>query len=115
MKTIQKLILPLLFVLLIIIVYSVYFSPQKGLGSFSDFDTNNTANKEIIVKLIKDKPISKDENNGISTFYVLDKNGVEQPVQGPLMLPNNFNDAETIKLRGHLHTDHFHATEVTVN
>ena len=41
MKTIQKFILPLLVLIVIAIVYVVYFSPDEGLGSFADFDTNN--------------------------------------------------------------------------
>jgi hypothetical protein len=45
MKILQKLILPLLLLLVVFIIYKFYFA-KSGLGSFDDFDPNNNAVKE---------------------------------------------------------------------
>jgi hypothetical protein len=114
MKFVQKLILPLLLIAVIVLVYFIYFSPKEGLGSFSDFDTNNTANKDIKVRVLYEKGITKDAQNGVTTFYVVDNNGTEVLVQAPLDVPGNIQSAEKIILKGHLHPDHFHAVEVKI-
>ena len=51
MKILQKLILPILLILVVFIIYKFYFA-KSGLGSFDDFDPNNTAVKEIRVQLV---------------------------------------------------------------
>lgn len=112
MKALQKLILPLLLAAAVFLIYSIYFSPKKGLGSFSDFDTNNNANKDIKVEVVRNKEIKKDSQNQIVTFYVKDKNGKEELVQAPLPLPDGFDNAKDIYLRGHLHAEYFHAAEI---
>ena len=71
MKKLQKLILPLMILIIIFLIYSIYFSPQKGLGSFSDFDPNNNANKDIKVKIVQEKGITRDQEATI--FYAVDK------------------------------------------
>lgn len=112
MKFLQKLILPLLLAIVIFLIYSIYFSSKKGLGSFSDFNTNNSANKDIKVEIIRNKEIKKDFQNKTVTFYVRDKNGKVEIVQAPLPLPEDFDKAKDIYLRGHLHTEYFHAAEI---
>ena len=114
MKLVQKFILPFLVISLIFIIYFIYFSPKEGLGSFSDFDTNNSANKDIKVRLLSDKGVSKDLPNGITSFYVVDNSGTQVLVQAPLNVPENIKSAEKIILKGHLHPDHFHAVEVQI-
>jgi len=111
MKFIQKLILPLLIIVIIYLIYSFYFA-DKGLGSFSDFDTNNTANKDIKVRVVLEKGINEDQQNGTASFYAIDKNGTEVLVQAPSPLPKNIRSLNEITLKGHLHPDHFHAVEV---
>jgi cytochrome c-type biogenesis protein CcmE len=110
MKILQKLILPLLILIIVYVIYSIYFSPHKGLGSFSDFDPNNNANRDIKVSVVQEKGITKDQETSI--FYVVDKNGTEVMVQAPLMLPENIETASEVILRGHLHNEYFHAAEV---
>ena len=111
MKIIQKLIVPVLIIIVIFLIYSIYFS-QKGLGSFSDFDPNNNANRDIKVKIVQEKGITKDQQATI--FYVVDKNGTEVMVQAPLMLPQDIETTDEVILRGHLHKEYFHAAEVLV-
>jgi hypothetical protein len=114
MNLVQKFILPLLLIAVIVLIYFTYFSPKEGLGSFSDFDTNNTANKDIKVRILSEKGVTKDIQNGVTTFYAVDNNGTEVLVQAPLDVPGNIQSAEKIILKGHLHPDHFHAVEVHI-
>ena len=110
MKILQKLILPLIIIIIVFLIYSIYFAPNKGLGSFSDFDPNNNANKDIKVKIALDKGITRDKET--STFYAIDKNGTEVMVQAPPMLPQDVENEGEVILRGHLHKEYFHAVEV---
>ena len=113
MNFLKKLIIPLLLIILIGVTYTTYFSGNKELGSFANFDTNNNANKEIRVKVIKEKGFNIDEQNGLITFYAADKNGIEFLVQAPYS--DNFNSVDEVILNGHLHPDHFHATELVMD
>jgi cytochrome c-type biogenesis protein CcmE len=112
MRNFQKLILPLLVVVVAIIIYLLYFGGQEKLGNFSDFDTNNNANKDIRVTVIIEKGVDQNPAAGTAMFFAKDAKGVEYPVQVPLPLPQNFNELESILLKGHLHKDHFHAVEI---
>ncbi len=114
MKTLQKLILPALLLAAILIIYFIYFAPQDELGLYSNFDTNNNGNKEIKVVLVQEKGIQSDPASQSSTFYAADAKGVQQLVQAPYPLPNGIEQSDIIILRGHLHEDHFHATEVSL-
>lgn len=112
MNFLKKLTIPFLLLILISLMYTFYFS-DKGLGSFASFDTNNNANKEIRVKIIHEKGITADLQNGIVTFYAADKSGVQYPVQAPASV--DLKSAQQIILTGHLHTDHFHATGIEID
>lgn len=114
MKKIQKFILPVLIILGLYLIYTFYFSGSKGLGSFSDFDPNNNANKDIVIRIVAEKGITPDNRNGLSIFYAEDKNGTVVMIQGPLMLPPGIQTAEVVRLRGHLHKEYFHAAEVFI-
>ena len=112
MKTLQKLILPVLLLAAVLIIYFMYFAPSEGLGLFSNFDTNNNANKEIRVAFVRDKGIRSDPGNESVSFFAVDAGGVQQLVQAPYPLPMGIEESEMIILKGHLHEDHFHAVEV---
>lgn len=112
MKRLQKLILPLLLLLVVFIVYNFYFS-QSGLGSFDDFNANNNAVKEIRVQLLDDRGINQQGSDVV--FYTADKNGKIMMVSGSITLPQEFNQAELIILKGHLSGDSFHAHEVLID
>ena len=111
MKNLQKLILPFLFLLVAYFIYSIYFAPNDELGLFSNFDTNNNANKEIKVMINEAKGIQNDMSAGVSTFYALDKEGKEVLVNGPIV-PSDIITANPVILKGHLHQDHFHSVEI---
>ena len=108
MKQLQKLILPALVLVVIVLVYSIYFSKGEDLGSFSDFDTNNSAVKDIRVQIVLDKGINNNE------FYVVDKTGKEVLVHAD-HLPPGIESAKTVILRGHLNKDSFHAHDVLLD
>lgn len=110
MKALQKLILPALIVAAILLIYFVYFSPQKELGSFSDLDPNNSASKDIRVVIVAAKGINPSPDGGV-VFYAKDKAGKEVMVQAPA-ISGDINTAEAVTLRGHLHHEYFHAAEV---
>jgi cytochrome c-type biogenesis protein CcmE len=113
MKFIQKLILPLLIGLVIFVIYTFYFAGKSDLGSFSDFDPNNNAVKDIRVKLLVDKGINMQGSDVV--FYVVDKTGKVVMVSGTLDLPENFDRADVIILKGHLTQNGFHAHGVEVD
>ncbi|NUN09784.1 MAG: cytochrome c maturation protein CcmE [Ignavibacteriaceae bacterium] len=112
MKNLKKFIVPGLILLFILVIYTSYFAPGDELGDFSTFDPNNNANKDIRVEIVRDKGVRKDMASGSSIFYVKDKNGVEVMVQGPIELPPTFEMNDVFTLKGHLHKDYFHATEI---
>lgn len=113
MKALQKFILPLLIGLVIFVIYTFYFAGKSDLGSFSDFDPNNNAVKDIKVKLLSDRGIS--QQGGELVFYVVDKNGKVMMVSGALQLPENFDKADVIILKGHLTQGGFHAHGVEID
>ncbi len=115
MKNYQKLILPLLFIIVIAVIYFSFFNKEGELGSFANFDTNNSANKDIVVKIEIERGIQTNPANGSAVFYASDKYGTIHVVQAALPLPEGIENSETVKLNGHLHEDHFHASEVTID
>lgn len=112
MKKLQKLILPVLLIIFAFLIYKIYFSSEKGLGSFADFDPNNSAVKPITVRLLHDRGISQQGSS--VTFYVSDKNDQVVMVSGELMLPEGFENAQVVTIKGHLSQTSFHAHEVVV-
>lgn len=113
MKKIQKFIVPILLIIVVGTVYLTYFNPQKGIGAFSDFDTNNNANKDIKVYVAKERDFSLDPASGSVVFHGRDKNGQVVKIQAPANYTmDQIKSAETVVLRGHLHKDYFHAAEL---
>ena len=114
MKILQKLILPVLLAGVIFLIYTIYFSPNKGLGSFSDFDSNNNAVKDIKVHLVLDKGINKDSHGG-ARFYASDKGGNVVLINAD-KIPAEIESAKVLILRGHLSQDNsFHAHDVLID
>lgn len=111
-KKISKFVLPILVILVLFFIYVSYFAPTDELGSWSSFDTNSNANRDIIVKLVKEKGFIKDQSSGSTILYALDKFDREVKVMAPLSLPPGLDQVKTVVLRGHLHTDYFHAVDV---
>lgn len=113
MKILQKFILPILIVAAVFLVYKFYFDKGSELGSYSDFDPNNSAVKEIRVQLLADRGI--EQQGGEVSFFTSDKNGKVVRVSGSLMLPEGFENAKVIILRGHLNQGGFHTHEVLLD
>jgi cytochrome c-type biogenesis protein CcmE len=113
MKFLQKLILPALLIIAVVIVYVVYFSPSKDLGSFSDFDPNNSAVKDIRVMILQDRGIDGDSHG--AHFYASDKNNNVVLVNAD-KIPDGIESANTVILRGHLSQNNsFHAHDVLLD
>jgi len=110
MKNLQKLILPLLIVLILFIIYTLYFSGGGDLGSFDDFDPNNNAVKEIRVQVVPNQ--SFNQQGGSFSFSVADKNGKTLTAFGSASLPQGIGEAETIILKGHVNQSGFCTHEV---
>ncbi|MBK7498937.1 MAG: hypothetical protein IPI19_07485 [Ignavibacteriales bacterium] len=110
MKNLQKLILPLLIVLIVFIIYTLYFGRGVDLGSFDDFDPNNNAVKEIRVKVLPNQNINSE--SGSFSFIVADKDGKTLQAFGSASLPQGIGEAETIILKGHVNQSGFCTHEV---
>jgi cytochrome c-type biogenesis protein CcmE len=113
MKILQKLILPVLIIAAVFLVYKFYFDKGSELGSYSDFDPNNSAVKEIRVQLLIDRGI--EQQGGEVSFFTSDRNGKVVRVSGSFMLPDGFETAKVVILRGHLNQSGFHAHEVLLD
>lgn len=112
MKKLQKLALPVLIVIVILLIYKIYFSGAKGLGSFSDFDPNNNAVKPITVRLVQDRGIN--QQGGSVVFFASDMNGQVVQIYGEFRLPDGFENAEIVTVKGHLTQSGFHAHEAVL-
>jgi cytochrome c-type biogenesis protein CcmE len=114
MKSAQKFILPGLLVLIAVIVYVIYFSPKKGLGSFGDFDPNHSAVKDIRVALVQERGVNKSPQGG-AVFYAYDRNNTTVVVNAD-KVPAGIESAEIVILRGHLNQNNsFHAHDVLLD
>lgn len=113
-KSVSKIVVPLLGAGLLALIFFSYFYKPDSLGLWSAFDTNNNANKDIRVEVVKEKKIEWDMQAGAVTFYARDAAGIEQFVQGPLETSKSLEMAKRVTMRGHLHKDHFHASEILV-
>lgn len=112
MKILQKLILPLLLILIVFIIYKFYFA-KSGLGSFDDLDPNNTAVKDLRVQLLVDRGITQQGEEVV--FYAADKNGKIMMINGHVDLPEGFDNADVIIIKGHLSGNSFHTHEVEID
>ena len=109
MKALQKLILPLLIIIVIAIIYTFYFKPSESLGSFADLDPTNHAVKEIKVQVLQDKEFSQ------TSFYAADKFGTIVIVHAD-NLPQGIETAQTAIIHGHLsNNESFHAHAVQLD
>jgi cytochrome c-type biogenesis protein CcmE len=113
MKKLQKLILPVLLILIVFIIYRFYFSSGVDLGSFDDFDPNNNAVKEIRVQVLPDQSINPQSGN--FSFMVADKNGKTLQAFGSASLPQGIGEAQTIILKGHVNQSGFCTHEVLLD
>lgn len=113
MKKIQKFILPLLVIVVIGLIYSLYFSPKEGLGSFSDFDPNNNAVKDIRIRIVHEQGVNKTPGGG-AVFFAADKNNSIVQVSAD-KVPPGIESGEIAILKGHLSQGGFHAHDVVLD
>ena len=109
-KSVKLAFLTIIFLFLAYLGYSVYTSSQADSVTFSKFDINSTASKNIKVEIVKDKGIIPNPDGGV-TFYAKDREGIEKKVSLGKELPPGNDYSKKVTLTGHLHSDHFHATE----
>ena len=109
MKNMQKLILPVLVIIIFGILYFSYFAPSDELGRFSNLDPNSNASVPITVKFVKDKGAQRMQD-GSYVFYVVDGDNREMAINGLKDLPPGFSDSKSMVLTGHMSgRDAFHA------
>lgn len=111
-KIYKKLILPFLVLFVVFLVYTTYFAPKQGLGSFRDFSTNNTASKRIRVQVIHERGFDIDPNGKGASFFAKDRSGIEMRISAINGLPAGIDTVKTVILNGHLHQNNFEASEV---
>lgn len=111
-KIYKKLILPVLVLFVVYLVYTTYFAPKQGLGSFRDFSTNNTASKRIRVQVIHERGFNIDPAGKGASFFAKDRSGIEMRISAVNGLPDGIDTVKTVILNGHLHQNNFEASEV---
>jgi cytochrome c-type biogenesis protein CcmE len=114
MKKLSKIILPLIFSVIIIIMYFTHFTSTNEIGSFTKFSPGSEINQEIIVVIVKSKGFEKDTKGNIVSFYAEDKNGVEARVSFHEPLPKNIINAEVVEILGHMHGNNLVASRVLI-
>ena len=113
MKALQKLILPILLIVIVFLIYTFYFKQEGKLGSFSDFDPNNSAVKDIRVILVHDRGINQTPEGG-AVFFASDKNNITLQVNAD-HVPPGIESAQIVILKGHLSQGNsFHAHNVVL-
>ena len=113
MKT-SKLILPLIFAVVIVIMYFTYFAETGEIGSFSKFSPGSEINQEINLTVAKEKGLEKDASGNITAFYARDKNNVEARIESHEPLPAEIANAEVVEVFLHMHDNTLVASKVTV-
>ncbi len=111
----QVLIIPMLIGTIILVIYKLYFSSGRELGSFKDYDPNSHAQKEILVKVLHEKGISKNDEHKTVSFYVEDRNGSQMLIETALSLPQGFNASENVILKGHICGGSYELAEIELS
>lgn len=113
MKKLSKLILPVIFIVVIAMLYLTYFTKTDEVGSFGKFSPGSEINQEINVRVVKSK-IERDANGNISSFYSMDKNNIEVQVTSHEPIPPEVANAEIVELFGHMHGNSFVTSKLTI-
>ena len=113
MKNLNKLVLPGLGAVLIIVIYFLQFAPTDKLGDFSKFG-GSEINQKIIVAIDKSLGFGKNMRGEIVTFFALDKKNFKANVNMHGPAPEGLENAEIVELFGHIHGNDFGAETVTI-
>ncbi|MFA5833933.1 MAG: hypothetical protein WDA22_10710 [Bacteroidota bacterium] len=113
MKTTKRI---LLFIVVVstVLLYFAYFAPTKELGTFSKFVPGREINQLINVAIVQSKGFERDDNGGIISFYVKDKDNIEAKVTLHKPATEEIDNAKVVELLGHMHKDSFIAASVYV-
>ena len=114
MKPVSRIILSLIIIAVVGSIYYSYIKPSDELGNFSKFSTGSEISQTINVAIVKSRGFERDRSGGITSFYGIDKNNVEVRITLHQPAPQGIVDAAVVELLGHLHTDGFVASQVTV-
>jgi hypothetical protein len=109
-RSVKLSILAIVVLFAIYLAYGILTSTSEAIGTFDKFDINSTASKDIKVEIVLEKGITPNQEGGV-IFFAKDKNGVEKKISLGKELPPLNNETKFVTLTGHLHSDHFHATE----
>lgn len=109
-KQVKFILLSIVILFLVYLGYSVYTASQPDTVTFSKFDINSTASKNIKVEIIHEKGITSSPEGGV-IFYAKDREGTEKKVLLGMEMPAGGDYSKKVILTGHLHSDHFHATD----
>lgn len=112
MKKLQKLILPAIIAVVVIIIWQIYFAPTKTLGSFDRFSGGSEVNQTINAAVVKSKGFERDANGNIISFYAMDKNNVEVRVNLHEPPPPEITNADVVEMLGHMHGNTFVAAKI---
>lgn len=109
-----KLILPVIFIVVIAIMYFTYFARTDEVGSLDKFSPGSEINQEINLFIVKSKGFERDANGSITSFYAVDKNNVEIIVTSHEPIPPEVANAEVVELLGHMHGNSLVASKITI-
>lgn len=114
MKKLSKLILPVIFIVVIAIMYFTYFAQTSEIGDLSKFSPGSEINQRINLTVVKSKDFERDANGNITSFYAADKNNVEIIITAHEPIPPEIANAEVVELLGHMHENSLVASKITV-
>lgn len=114
MKIIHKLIIPTAVGVIILIMYFIYFSPYKGLGSFNEFDPDSHAVKEIDVKVVHNLGIQSSDDGSRIVFVTEDKNGIQKQIETSSEFKTLVESSDVITMTGHICTTGFEVSKIEI-
>lgn len=114
MRKFSKLILPLIAVTVLVVIYYIYFTPSKELGSFSKFGGGSEINQQINVSVVKENGFERNADGRIISFYAKDKNNLSIKITLHEPVADDIVDAEVVELMGHMHGGNFTAANITI-
>ncbi|MCF6271019.1 MAG: hypothetical protein L3J41_15000 [Melioribacteraceae bacterium] len=113
MKKLEKLILPALIMIVLVVIYSTYFAPTEKLGDFTMFG-GSEINQRINVIILKERGVRKTDNGDIISFRAKDINNKIVTVSLREPEPASILNASIVELLGHMHGNDFTAAKVKV-
>lgn len=108
---------PKIIVASIIIIVGLVFGAVSFVESnieYTDFGTARATHKKVQVKgeWVKEKGSHFDVNKHQFIFYMRDENDEETKVILDGAMPNNFEIATSVVVKGRFKDDHFHASDI---